>query len=233
MLIYQNIPPFLLIVSPTPFVQSVDEYVRTYVRAFGQSRCKQSKKGWPYSMSMRLCLTRAWEPRYYFYIYRKGRYWTAVVLKHFQALTSFSRKAQWVIFHLLHELQKCQPHWKCSLGPPKHFYTGRLKSSQISHGRFFQRHMLRDYTEIIYRGCLQCSSESFSSRRFWGHERRLEVTRASVNILRMCLRPWGQVADARMLLLKFKIEREILVLESSRLGKIYLVISDIVVKLLA
>ena len=75
--------------------------------------------------------------------------------------------------------------------------------------------------------------ESLSSRRSWGHERCAEVTRASVIILRMCLRPWGQVADARTPLLKCKIEREILVLKSSRLGKNYLVISDIVVKLLA
>ena len=72
-----------------------------------------------------------------------------------------------------------------------------------------------------------------SARRFWGHERRPEVTRAIVNILSMCLRPWGQVPDARTPLLKFKIEPEILVLESTRLGKNYLVISDMVVKLLA
>ena len=35
----------------------------------------------------------------------------------------------------------------------------------------------------------------------------------------MCLRPRGQVADARTPLLKFKMEREILVFESSRLGR--------------
>ena len=35
----------------------------------------------------------------------------------------------------------------------------------------------------------------------------------------MCLRPRGQVVDARTPLLKFKIEREILVFESSRLGR--------------
>ena len=69
------------------------------------------------------------------------------------------------------------------------------------------------------------------ARRFWGHGLRPEVTRASLNILHMCLRPWGQVP--RTPYLKFKIEREILVLESSRLGKNYLVISDMVVKFLA
>ena len=47
-------PPFLLIVSPTLPVQSVDAYVRT----LGQSRDNQTKSGWPYSMSMGLC------PRY-------------------------------------------------------------------------------------------------------------------------------------------------------------------------
>ena len=52
-------------------------------------------------------------------------------------------------------------------------------------------------------------------------------------MLRICLRPLGQVADARTPLLKFKIEPDILVLESSRLGKNYLVVSDMVVKLLA
>ena len=41
-------PPFLLIVSPTPPIQSVDEYVRT----LGQSRENQTKGGWPYSMSI-------------------------------------------------------------------------------------------------------------------------------------------------------------------------------------
>ena len=57
-------PPFLLIVSPTLPVQSVDAYVRT----LGQSRDNQTKIGWPYSMSMGLCPTRASsarEPRFY------------------------------------------------------------------------------------------------------------------------------------------------------------------------
>ena len=44
--------------------------------------------------------------------------------------------------------------------------------------------------------CFFSLLESLSSRRSWGHERWPEVTRASVNILRMCLRPCGQVADA-------------------------------------
>ena len=59
-------PPFLLVVSPTLPVQSVDAYVRT----LGQSRDNQTKRGWPYSMSMGLCHTRASrarEPRYYHY----------------------------------------------------------------------------------------------------------------------------------------------------------------------
>ena len=43
-------PPFFLIVSPTPPVQSVDAYVRT----LSQSRDNQTKRGWPYSMSMGL-----------------------------------------------------------------------------------------------------------------------------------------------------------------------------------
>ena len=56
-------PPSLLIVFPTPPLQSVDAYVRT----LGQSRDNQTKRGWPYSMSMGLCpmrASRAWEPRY-------------------------------------------------------------------------------------------------------------------------------------------------------------------------
>ena len=55
--------PFLLIVSPTLPVQSVNAYVRT----LGQSRDNQAKIGWPYSMSMGLRPTRASrarEPRY-------------------------------------------------------------------------------------------------------------------------------------------------------------------------
>ena len=39
-----------------------------------------------------------------------------------------------------------------------------------------------------------------------------------MNVLRICLRARGQVAEARTPLLKFKIECEILVFESSRLG---------------
>ena len=38
-------PPLLLIVSPAPSVQSVDAYVRTYVRTLGQSRDNQTKRG--------------------------------------------------------------------------------------------------------------------------------------------------------------------------------------------
>ena len=74
-------PPLLLIVSPTLPVQSVDAYVRTYVctyvRTLGQSRDNQAKRGWPYSMSMGLCPTRASrarEPRYEII-----HFWTAVV----------------------------------------------------------------------------------------------------------------------------------------------------------
>ena len=47
-------PLFLLIASPTPPVQSVDAYVRT----LGKKRDNQTKRGWPYSMSMGLCPTR-------------------------------------------------------------------------------------------------------------------------------------------------------------------------------
>ena len=49
-------PSFLLIVSPTPPIQSINAYVRT---SLGQSRDNQTKRGWPYSMSMGLCHTRA------------------------------------------------------------------------------------------------------------------------------------------------------------------------------
>ena len=57
-------PPFLLIVSPTLPVQSVDAYVRTYVRTtLGQSRDNQTKRGWPYSMSMGLFFPRALRAR--------------------------------------------------------------------------------------------------------------------------------------------------------------------------
>ena len=49
-------PPFLLITSPTPPIQSL-----------GQSRDNQTKRGWPYPLSMGLCPTRAsraLEPRW-------------------------------------------------------------------------------------------------------------------------------------------------------------------------
>ena len=42
-------PSFLLIVSPTLPVQSVDEYVRK----LGPSRDNQTKTGWPYSREPR------------------------------------------------------------------------------------------------------------------------------------------------------------------------------------
>ena len=74
-------------------------------------------------------------------------------------------------------------------------------------------------------GCVLRASfqtlDSLSSSHSWGHKRRLEVSHASVNIVHMCLLLWGQVADARTPLLKFKIEHEILVLWSSCLGKNY------------
>ena len=58
--------PGLLILTPTSLLQSVDAYVHTYARS-DQSPDNQTKRGWPCSMSMGLCPTRAsrpWEPRY-------------------------------------------------------------------------------------------------------------------------------------------------------------------------
>ena len=69
-------------------------------------------------------------------------------------------------------------------------HSGRISISWRRFGKFMQA-----FTNLI---------ESFSSRRSWGHEHRQEITHASVNILRMCLRPWGQVAEARTPLSKFK-----------------------------
>ena len=72
-------PPFLLIVSPTLPVQSVDAYVRT----LGQSRDNQMKRGWPYSMSMGLCPTRASrtrEPGYYSLDYTQWNWLTRTSL---------------------------------------------------------------------------------------------------------------------------------------------------------
>ena len=57
-------PPFFSIASPTPPVQSVDVYVRTYARSI---TWQPNERGWPYSMSMGLCprrASRAREPRY-------------------------------------------------------------------------------------------------------------------------------------------------------------------------
>ena len=53
-------PPSLLIVFPTPPLQSVD----VYVRALGQSRDNQTKRGWPYFMSMGLCRGQTIEMRW-------------------------------------------------------------------------------------------------------------------------------------------------------------------------
>ena len=69
-------------------------------------------------------------------------------------------------------------------------HSGRISISWRRFGKFMQA-----FTNLI---------ESFSSRRSWGHEHRQEITHASVNILRMCLRPWGQVTDARTPLSKYK-----------------------------
>ena len=43
MWICQDIPPFLLIVSPTPPVQSVDAYVRTHVRSVNHVTTKRKQ----------------------------------------------------------------------------------------------------------------------------------------------------------------------------------------------
>ena len=51
--------PFDSLPYPT---RTICRRVRTYVRTLGQSRDNQTKRGWPYSMSMGLCL-RAREPR--------------------------------------------------------------------------------------------------------------------------------------------------------------------------
>ena len=48
-------PPFLLIVSPTPPVQSVDANVSTDVSSVNHVTT-ETKRGWPYSMSMGLSL---------------------------------------------------------------------------------------------------------------------------------------------------------------------------------
>ena len=53
-------PPFLLIVSPTRTICRT----RT-LRTLGQPRDNQTKRGWPYSMSMELCPTRALLLSYY------------------------------------------------------------------------------------------------------------------------------------------------------------------------
>ena len=58
-------PSLLLIVSPTPTVQFVDAYVRSYARSI---TWQPNERGWPYSMTMGLCpkpASRGWEPRYY------------------------------------------------------------------------------------------------------------------------------------------------------------------------
>ena len=59
--------PSLPFHSPPYPTRTICRRVRTYRRTLGQSRDNQTKRGWPYSMSMGLCPTRAsraWEPRY-------------------------------------------------------------------------------------------------------------------------------------------------------------------------
>ena len=51
-------PPFLLIVSPTPPVQSVNAYVRIYERTLGQSRDNQTKRGWVWGSGPAIIETR-------------------------------------------------------------------------------------------------------------------------------------------------------------------------------
>ena len=71
--------------------------------------------------------------------------------------------------------------------------------------------------------CRELKQQTFMRSRTptGSHSRQCECT------------PHVSTSNARSPLLRFKKEREILVLESSCLGKNYLVISDIVVKLLA
>ena len=51
------------------------------------------------------------------------------------------------------------------------------------------------------------SLESLSTRRPWGHERLLEVIRATMYMLRMSWRSRGHVADARTPLFRLKVGR--------------------------
>ena len=67
--------------------------------------------------------------------------------------------------------------------------------------------------------------------RFWLRRRR--VSGAYARILKPVSTGSRMVADATTPLLKFKMKRQILILDSSRLGKNYLIISDVEVKLLA
>ena len=64
--------PFDSLPYPT---RTICRRVRTYVRTLGQSRDNQTKRGWPYSMSMGLCPTRA-SPA----IILKARIWTRSIL---------------------------------------------------------------------------------------------------------------------------------------------------------
>ena len=69
--------PFLLIVCPTLPVQPVDEYVRT----LGQLRDNQTKRGWPYSMSMGLWSHVAMSAKMFlqtfcYSVCKLGEFWT-------------------------------------------------------------------------------------------------------------------------------------------------------------
>ena len=68
--------PFDSLPYPT---RTICRRVRMYVRTLGQSRENQTKRGWPYSMSMGLCPTRAkraWAPHLYLWIISLVYIWT-------------------------------------------------------------------------------------------------------------------------------------------------------------
>ena len=69
--------------SPLPHPYNM--LTRTYVRTLGQSRDNQTKRGWPYSMSMGLCPTRASRAR-------KPRYKIGEWTENNKALLSFFGK---------------------------------------------------------------------------------------------------------------------------------------------
>ena len=110
-----------------------------YVRALGQARDNQAKRGWPYSMSMGLCPTRALRAQELRYEFMLGvRQWRHVALRH----GAFCVSRQ-------HRLRRWWPaHFMC-YSWKAHVYSSMKQCLQLVNHEQFPIQMKQQQTQQV------------------------------------------------------------------------------------